>query len=102
MARPPAGVSDFTIAELAGDVAGLLDGLGIEHVTAAGFSLDAAVARELALSRPDLVERLVLLSTWSSSAREHHIRRHFESRLYALEHGPADVYAQFGFWMSSP
>ena len=67
-----------------------------------GLSLGSAVGQELAMARPDLVERLVLLATWSSTAAEHHIRRHFESRLYALEHGPIDVYAQFAFWMSSP
>lgn len=96
------GGSSFTVADLAGDVAALLDALGEEQVTVAGVSLGAAVGQELTLARPDLVGRLVLVSTWSSSAREHHIRRHFESRLYALEHGPVDVYAQFAFWMSSP
>lgn len=45
---------------------------------------------------------LVLLAAWSSTAREHHIRRHFQSPLYAIENGPLDVYGQFAFWMSSP
>jgi pimeloyl-ACP methyl ester carboxylesterase len=67
-----------------------------------GLSLGSAIGQELAIARPDLVERLVLLATWSSTNAEHHIRRHFKSRLYALEHGPLDVYAQFAFWMSSP
>ena len=52
-------------------------------------------------SRPDLVGGWC----WSPRgppAREHHVRRHFESRLFALENGPIDVYAQFAFWMSSP
>jgi pimeloyl-ACP methyl ester carboxylesterase len=92
----------FTVGDLAVDVAAICDHLGIETATAVGLSLGSAVAQELALLRPDLVDRLVLLATWSSSAREHHIRRHFESRLYALEYGPLDVYAQFAFWMSSP
>lgn len=30
------------------------------------------------------------------------MQRHFASRLYALENGPLEVYAQFAFWMSSP
>ena len=75
---------------------------GVDRAVIAGLSLGSAVAQELALARPDLVAGLVLLATWSSTAREHHIRRHFESRLYALENGPIDVYAQFAFWMSSP
>jgi pimeloyl-ACP methyl ester carboxylesterase len=92
----------FTVRDLAADVAAWLDTIGVTTATVIGLSLGSAVAQELALARPDLVERLVLLATWSSSATEHHIRRHFESRLYALEHGPLDVYGQFGFWMSSP
>jgi pimeloyl-ACP methyl ester carboxylesterase len=83
-------------------VAGLIDGLGLGPAHVVGFSLGSAVAQELALHRPDLVRSAVLLSTWSSTPTEHHLRRHFESRLYALEHGPLDVFAQFAFWMSAP
>jgi pimeloyl-ACP methyl ester carboxylesterase len=94
--------TDFTVADLAVDLARLLDALDVTTVTVVGLSLGSAVAQELALLRPDLVTGLVLLATWSSTSVEHHVRRHFESRLYALEHGPVDVYAQFAFWMSSP
>ena len=92
----------FTVADLAGDIATWLDAIGVSRAVFAGLSLGSAVAQELALARPDLVTGLVLLATWSSTAREPHIRRHFESRLYALQNGPIDVYAHFGFWMSSP
>lgn len=93
---------DFSVQDLAADVAAVCDHLSVDRAVAIGLSLGSAVAQELALLRPDLVSGLVLLATWSSTQREHHIRRHFESRLYALERGPLDVYAQFGFWMSSP
>ena len=91
----------FTVADLAADVAAWMDALAVGPATVVGLSLGSAIGQELAIARPDLVERLVLLATWSSSTAEHHIRRHFESRLYALENGPLDVYAQFAFWMSS-
>lgn len=94
--------TDFTVTDLASDLAQLVDALEVTKATVIGLSLGSAVAQELALLRPDLVNGLVLLATWSSSSQEHHLRRHFESRLYALEHGPIDVYAQFAFWMSSP
>ena len=92
----------FSVADLAGDIATWLDNIGVAKAVVAGVSLGSAVAQELSLGRPDLVTGLVLLATWSSSAHEHHIRRHFESRLFALQNGPIDVYAQFAFWMSSP
>lgn len=93
---------DYTVAVMARDLAHWMDTIGVGRATVAGLSLGSAVAQELALARPDLVQSLILLATWSSSKREHHIRRHFESRLYAIENGPLDVYAQFAFWMSSP
>ncbi len=92
----------FGVADLAADVAVLLDRLEAPGAIVVGLGLGSAVAQELAIGRPDLVSALVLVATWSSSSAEHHIRRHFESRLYALENGPIDVFAQFAFWMSSP
>lgn len=96
------GGTEFTVADMAQDVALALDALGVGRAAFVGLSLGSAIVQELALARPELVSAAVLLGTWSSTAREHHIRRHFESRLYALEHGPLDVFAQFAFWMSAP
>ena len=100
--RTEGGGERFTVEDMADDVAGVMDALGIASAHLVGLSLGTAVIQALALRRADLVRSAILLSTWSSSRREHHIRRHFESRLYALEHGPLDVFAQFAFWMSAP
>ncbi len=56
--RSPAIEGRVTLAELAADVAEIMEGPA--HVV--GFSLGALVASELALSRDDLVERLTLVS----------------------------------------
>lgn len=87
---------------LSRDLAALLDHLQIERAHFVGFSLGAATVQELALSRAELVESAVLLSTWSSTKREHHMRRHYESRLFALENGPIEVFRNFAFWMWAP
>ncbi|MEU6246971.1 alpha/beta fold hydrolase [Glycomyces sp. NPDC047010] len=55
--------SPFTVDDLAGDVADLLDHLGIERAHVAGVSLGGAVAMRLAVTRPERVDRLVLIST---------------------------------------
>ena len=91
-----------TVADLAVDVIGVMDALDLPPAHVVGLSLGSAVAQEIALLRPDRVRSAVLAATWSSTAREKHMHRHFTSRLYALENGPLDVYGQFAFWMSSP
>jgi pimeloyl-ACP methyl ester carboxylesterase len=53
----------YTVQMLAADTAGLLDALGIRRAHVLGHSMGGFVAQELVLSRPDLVDRLILAST---------------------------------------
>ena len=54
----------YTVADLARDAAGLLDHLNAARAAVVGLSMGGAVAQELAIARPDLVERLVLIATY--------------------------------------
>lgn len=53
---------EMNLRYLAGDVAGLLDHLGVDRADVLGFSLGGGVALQLALDHPDRVGRLILAS----------------------------------------
>ena len=53
------------VAMLAADVAGLMDGLGIEHAHIVGLSLGGMVAQQLAIDSAAKVDRLVLTNTFA-------------------------------------
>src|ERR671919_2335245 len=62
---------DGGVADLVADVVALLDHLRIRKTHVLGTSLGGFVAQELALMRPDLVDRLVLVCTsYGSNAPE--------------------------------
>jgi pimeloyl-ACP methyl ester carboxylesterase len=92
----------YSLELFAQDVSELVDHLGIESAHFVGMSLGSVIVQQLALTRPDLVRSAVLLATWSSTRREHHIRRWFEARLGALREGPLSVFRRFAFVMWAP
>jgi len=53
----------YTVAEMAEDVVGVLDELGLERTNLFGVSLGGYIAQELTLTHPERVEKLVLCST---------------------------------------
>ncbi len=55
----------YSTSELAEDYAGLIRALGVGPVRVVGISMGGAIAQELCLRHPELVERMVLVSTWS-------------------------------------
>jgi pimeloyl-ACP methyl ester carboxylesterase len=77
----------YTTAAMADDYAALIDRLGLGPVRVAGISMGGAIAQELALRRPDLVQRMVLVSTWARcDAYTKEIFQHF-----AAMHSVADA-----------
>jgi pimeloyl-ACP methyl ester carboxylesterase len=107
------------VDDLVRDVVSLLDHLGVKKTHVVGASLGGFVGQELALLRPDLVDRLVLVCTsygrrgpesmsvqalsdllgWGSLSPEEVVRRGLEtatSGTYRAEHG--DEFEQIVSW----
>jgi pimeloyl-ACP methyl ester carboxylesterase len=59
----------YTTKMMANDTIGLMDALGIDNARVTGISTGSAIAQELALSYPDRVRSLVLVSSWSRCDR---------------------------------
>ena len=59
----------YTAKMMAGDVAGLLDVLGIEKANVFGYSLGGMVAQEFALNYPDRLNNLILGATFCGGKR---------------------------------
>jgi 3-oxoadipate enol-lactonase len=59
----------YGIADMADDVAGLLDALGIQRTHLLGLSMGGLIAQEFALRHADRLDRLVLTGTGAAPAR---------------------------------
>ncbi|CAN5606741.1 3-oxoadipate enol-lactonase [soil metagenome] len=58
-----AGAGAFSIADLADDLAGILDTLAVRQAVICGLSVGGMIAQSLAARRPDLVRGLILCAT---------------------------------------
>ncbi len=59
----PAGAPRYTAMDLAADVVGVLDALGLGSAHLVGISMGGALAQRVAVDHPDRVESLALIST---------------------------------------
>ena len=57
------GETPYKVETLASDLAGLLDGLGVDNAIVVGLSVGGLIAQCLVRERPDLVRALVLIGT---------------------------------------
>jgi pimeloyl-ACP methyl ester carboxylesterase len=58
----PVEVTDYALSKSVGDVTGLLDALGVESAHVVGHDWGAAVAWVMAMSHPDRLQKLVVVS----------------------------------------
>lgn len=82
----------YAIADMADDVAGMLDVAGIERAHFVGHALGGLVGLAFALSHARRLNGLVLVNAWD--ALDSHTARCFEARLHVLDAGGAEAYAK--------
>jgi pimeloyl-ACP methyl ester carboxylesterase len=95
----PAG--PYSTAQMADDYAGLIEGLGLGSVRIVGISMGGAIAQELALRHPQLVERMVLVATWARcDAYTREVFEHFAAVRPSI--APADFVRLLQLWIWAP
>ncbi|MCL6443755.1 MAG: alpha/beta hydrolase [Alicyclobacillus sp.] len=62
--RSDAPSGPYSTRQMADDVAGLIHELGLRRAHVAGISMGSAIAQELALTHPEMVKSLILVSSW--------------------------------------
>lgn len=86
-ATPPEG---YAVADMAAEAASLVDRLAVEKCHFIGHALGGLIGLQLALDRPTLIDRLVVVNAW---AKTHpHTLRCFAARKSLLRDTGADAY----------
>ena len=83
---------DYAIADMAAEVAILLDQLGIRKTHFIGHALGGLVGLQLAVDRPERVDRLVLVNAWAKTHQ--HTLRCFAVRKSLLVNTGVAAYVQ--------
>ena len=100
--RSPMPPDGFTVRGMADDAAGVLHALGIERAHVMGFSGGSATAQELILRHPDVVNSLVLISTWAR--RDVFLRTAMEAWTWLADAAPSErkMLEAFFLWIYTP
>jgi pimeloyl-ACP methyl ester carboxylesterase len=100
--RSPMPPDGFTVTGMADDAAELVRSLGIERAHVAGFSGGAATAQNLALRHPDLVQSLVLVSTWGRA--DAYLQRVMQFLTWLADVAPSEqaMLEAFFLWIYTP
>ncbi|AYN67380.1 alpha/beta hydrolase [Euzebyella marina] len=92
------GLSDkpegaYTTAQMADDSAGLLKALNIENAAVVGVSMGGAIALQVAIRHPQMVEAMVLMCPWASCDRK--AKAIFTHMMHAKAHLRPEQFSNF-------
>lgn len=85
------GARPFTIEQFAEDTAGFMRALGLENADILGWSMGGFIALELASRYPDLVDKLVLVSSYCGGGESIPIEPAIMSRLADMSGSSRDI-----------
>jgi pimeloyl-ACP methyl ester carboxylesterase len=99
--RSPIPPGPYTTAEMADDVAALMDRIGIDTAMVNGISMGGAIAQSLALRHPRKVSKLVLVSSWARcDAYAKAVFMHFQEARAGMS--PAAFMRLLQLWIWTP
>lgn len=84
--------ADYSIADMANEVAAMLDAADIERAHFMGHALGGLIGLELGLRHSQRLDRLVLVNAWD--ALDSQTARCFEARLHVLDAGGVAAYVK--------
>lgn len=83
---------NYTIGHMADDVTSMLDALGVSKCHFIGHALGGIVGLEIALRKPSLLDKLILVNAWAKA--DSHTARCFAVRKHLLLNTGVDAYVQ--------
>ena len=94
LGRSDAWTGPYSVDQIAADVLGLMDQLGIARAHIVGHSLGGAVAQAIAANNPDRVARLVIYASWPG--KDAYFDRTMQMRRDVLLHQGVEAFLQTG------
>lgn len=104
LSEKPAGVESYRLSTLVGDIAGLVHDLGAEQADIVGHDWGGVIAWAVAITRPEVVDKLVILNAPHPAAyrrewkRGEQPRRSWYVTFFQLPWLPERLLPRFGRW----